>query len=223
MSISIDVALAATSVATTVFTAGAGLRGLLSRREEGAIAQNFKARPRESISQTSDPRALNEYLFKEVGSLSLREFAMDQEVRNEVGRAVAQIDEVLEAPSPAQTSDEPSSPHIKAASLALDRHDLVGALAHARLWLELELRQITEWFDIPVTRRGPSGTLGSLAKAGILQPSDAEAFSRLINLGNRAVHGDKVDEVQAQQATSEAIEAMQRVERQLQEARSRRA
>jgi hypothetical protein len=221
MSISIDIALGAASAATAAFTAAAGIREVWSRREEGAVAQSFKAEPRKPFSPESDPRALNEYLFKQVGKLSLREFAADQDVRSEVGRAVAQIDELLETPNPANLGDRLPSPHVGAAFLALDRRDLVGALAHLRLWLELELRQITELLDIPVTRRGPSGALGPLTKAGVLQPPDAEAFSSLINLGNRAVHGDEVDEDQARQAVVKALGAMQRVEHRLQDIRSR--
>lgn len=215
---SIETLLAVVSGATLVYAVAGWVRQVLVRIEEGEAAKTFVEGADPGFVAGDDPRQLNEYLFTQAGSLSLREYATDPDVRDVIGRAVSNIDDLLDAPSaetPPHTLgvEQPASPHLQAAVAALRRGDSVGALARLRLWIELELQQFAEMADAPLRQRGPSRAIRPLAKQGFITGSEANTLSSAVRIANAAVHGETVSVAAAQDAiesTAEVIRAIQR-------------
>jgi hypothetical protein len=207
---SIDTALATVSAATAGFSLLATATRLWAYRQEERVAVQLKEEERPNLEVESGPRDFNEYLFEKAGTLSIREYAADPDVRGVVESAIAQIDQLLE-PLPQDPAGPAHAGQLIAAEKALASNDVVGALASLRLGIELELRQISDLFDAPGKRMTPTRTLATLRKLQVIGPDEAEALAHCIRLANGALHGEPVSANEVRDAIASAWEAMSEI------------
>jgi hypothetical protein len=206
---SIEAALAALSLATAAGAIRGALGLYLERRREGRVASELKREQLPELSIDSDPRALNEYLLRHAGALSVREYMGDAEARGVVERAIARVDDLLGAAETTFTlSSTAASPQLTRAHLAVERGDVVGALAHLRLGVELELRDVASVSDLPEIRGGLTALVRALTRVGALGQVQADQLISATRVANAALHGEPVQADQAREAIVSADTAL---------------
>jgi hypothetical protein len=203
---SIEAALAAVSAATGAVAGLGNLRQLGRRRGEEKVADALKAQSPTEMSTETDPRTVNEYLFKEAGALSLREYVSDPDARAAVERAIARVDELLD-----QTDESPygrdESPQLRAATNAFASGEVMGGLAHLRLAIEIALGDLAAQHDLPPTR-GATQLLRHLSQAGVMSTPQVQALLRAIHVANGALHGEPVSQDEALTAFAAARDGL---------------
>jgi hypothetical protein len=182
---------------------------LLKRRSEARVADRLKEEKPPQLDVESDPRKLNEYLFRDAGELSLREYVADPDVRGVVERAIARVDDLLGESDGDLYAADALPPQVARAKAALDRGDIVGALAQLRLGVELELRSLAALSDVPEARAGLSVLVRRLNQVGAVDASEARGLSYAIRVANGALHGEPVAASQAGEALDVASRALE--------------
>ncbi len=146
-----------------------------------------------------DLPSLQIYLFDTLGSMSIREYARDQDAQRFVARAVDRVEEFLDEGKRTE-GEAPRADHLDAAGDAIARGDLVGGLARLRLAIELGLRDVALSVGLPAERATGGRLIEMLRRADLIDPQIAEALSYAVKVGNRAVHGETVEPGQAYEA-----------------------
>lgn len=98
----------------------------------------------------------------------------------------------------------------------LVEHDSNLALARLRMDLEAELRRIAETSHLPTSRRwiGALALSRSLVEQGILSEALLPVLSRILDISNRAVHGQEIEPRLAMDVVvvgSQVLEALRRL------------
>jgi hypothetical protein len=207
---SVDVALGLISGATGLVALAGEWGRRRARREEEKAAHRFKEGEPELSGENL--HAVNEYLFRRVGRLSLREYATDQAARELVRRSVESIDELLE-PVPRDAEEaSAASPHITAAEEALDQGEVRDALARMRLGIDLDTRRLAEENALmTVSGVSPVRVIRPLVKVGAIAPSEADDLSMAIRVANGAIRGEYVDPGKAENAVQAASRALNEI------------
>jgi hypothetical protein len=208
---SLEAALAGLSLATAVSAVYGALREYQTRQREERIAGDLKEGIPPTISAASDPRELNEYLFRGAGPLSLREYATDAEARGVVEQAVTRIDDLMEGPiaSPAREQGVRG----RSAWEAFERGDAIGALARIRLETELTLRDLAAAYALRTEPTSPTRLIRQLEQVGALDPQSAADLLKAVRVANGALHGESFAEDEVRQAIEMATRGLEAIRR----------
>jgi len=197
-----DVSSSILAAISTAVAAGAGAVAAFQALETRHLARAKEVVEREDKERPIDPSnlpELNTYLFDTLGGMSVRDYAQDSEARRVVARTIDRVEDFLEEGKARSERPEGRS-HIDIAEASIRSGDLVGGLARLRLAVELRLRDLATATGAPSERASPSATVEMLRRAGVLDGRMAGELRYVMNVANRAVHGDPTDPNEAMEA-----------------------
>jgi hypothetical protein len=189
-----------------------------SRREE-------KERRLEQVLESSDLAVIGGYLDEVVGQFSVYEYATSEQVASVVDRCLgrmrsfvaldAEIAREAEAPEgpPEVVPVAARSGELQEALSEVRSGEVWNGLARVRRHIEMRLRDLAEARGVSVGSRESAGRLLSrLLGARQIDAWTYEALRYVIYLCNRAVHGEEVPRVKAEEAVDLAAAALARLD-----------
>jgi hypothetical protein len=184
----------------------------IGQRHAREVADSLKEREgaRATSPEAIDIRQLHERLFTNIGQLSLQQYVADDVARAVVARSIDRAQLLVDAPS-THTASRTTTSHIDEARSALERGDIVSALARARLALELALRDLMTIYGLEGYRKTGGALIRQLVQAGLLAPALASYAQEAFSVASRGLHGEPVDPVQARwaiQAIDELLDSL---------------
>jgi hypothetical protein len=182
--------------ALTVLAGALASLQLRELRAQRRVLSTIAVEDRADRVQEMDLPSLQTYLFDTLGSMSIREYARDQDAQRFVARAVDRVEEFLKEGERGE-GEVPRADHLDVAADAIARGDLVAGLARLRLAVELGLRDVALSAGLPAERATGGRLIEMLRRANLVDPQTADALSYAVKVSNRAVHGQTVEPGQA--------------------------
>lgn len=208
-----DIAAVLAAAAGALSSAVLGLFAIGQRHAREITARLKKGEgTRTTRPEANDLRQLHERLFTNIGQLSLQQYVADDTARAVVARSIDRAQLLVDAPS-THTASRTTTSHIDEAKSALDRDDIVSALARARLALELALRDLMTIYGLEGYRKTGGALIRQLVQAGLLNPALASYAQEAFSVASRGLHGEPVDAAQARwaiQAIDELLHSLTR-------------
>ncbi|MFC2079776.1 hypothetical protein ACFLSZ_07320 [Candidatus Bipolaricaulota bacterium] len=208
----------ASGLASLVFSVAARRRDSKSRMQTRAALEEHAL---SSALESDDLESLGSYLETKLGSVSVAEFATDDEVRRQVTDFVERVSEFTESPDreeskvPADISrlrQEPSEGELAQAERMVREGLVWNGLAVARRTVELRLREIALASDLGTEKRSAGRLLADLVRLELVHQEAPSYLQYSIDVANRGIHGEDVSQGEALEALAAAARGLSLLE-----------
>jgi hypothetical protein len=209
-------------VLTTIASSGAVLAGTAAAlgaakafRDATVAAQLIrKSRPEDAISSL-DLQSLGGYIYGTIGNVPIPKYAANPDTRRNVAAGLEAVERFLAddtAGLKTRFDEADIATSLRDSQAALDGGLVWESLARLRRSIEIELRRLAKERRIDVPARvGAGRLLRRLADAGVIPEHAVSPLSYVIEIANRAVHGEDVSEAEAEEALWTADHALRQI------------
>jgi hypothetical protein len=195
-----------------VMVALIAISNLRRARQAYLLAMNVgKERVFETAIKSDDLTTLGNYFYREVGSVSLSEYASDERVQERIGVALERLRDFLGEPETAIPSEPSAKAEVELvhsefqdAKTQIRAGKTWNGLARLRRGIEMRLRGIARAHGIPYEKRGVPHLLAALAGLNLLPSGVKEHLEYATRTANRGIHGLEVSAEEAEKALMHA-------------------
>jgi hypothetical protein len=217
----VDFATVASIVGGLTSVAGT-LIAFFQMRLQRTEAMNITEATRlEAALNSNEIRVLGDYLYNDLGKVSLADFSSDDRVMARVDAVIASAEAFLgkpedvpehaeEPPSTIREVEPPISEVFARVESEIRSGEVWNGLARLRREIEIRLREIASANNlIPDKFTGAGQVLRTLSRSGRVVPQAETNLRYAIDVCNRGIHGLDVDAAEAEEALHSAETGLQ--------------
>ncbi len=183
---------------SAAFVISLSVRNLLLLRKQRDTLRKADTRAALASAELS---TLGYHLFERLGSASVRNYMVDDEVRSDIDEALAAVKEYLRDPAPSGDPDpDPSETRVRNSknpaavpALSAAATDYWTSLAAARRDLGIALSRALDLNDLKTSSSSVNQLLALARQRAIIPAEEVPRIRKAVDVANKAVHGVEID------------------------------